>query len=241
MLKLYLMEAEPLLSGSLRLCAQGLVERERSARIGRMRQERAQAASLAAGLLLAHAVLQEKEKRAGGAAREYDKEEVCPVYVSVEEAIAELQCQNPVETIEAPGGKPFLKDFPGLFFSLSHSGAYAACAVSDREVGLDIQQCARRVKPAAADRILHETEANAWEGLSKEEKDACFFRLWAAKEAYVKYTGEGLSKSFSVLLADWETGRILDTQSGESGRLYELPAPEGYALMACTGGKPVQK
>ena len=65
------------------------------------------------------------------------KEEVCPVYVSVEEAIAELQCQNPVETIEAPGGKPFLKDFPGLFFSLSHSGAYAACAVSDREVGQD--------------------------------------------------------------------------------------------------------
>ena len=57
----------------------------------------------------------------------------------------------------------------------------------------------------------------------------------------MKYTGEGLSKSFSVLLTDWETGRILDTQRGESGRLYELPAPEGYALMACTGGKPVQK
>ena len=33
-------------------------------------------------------------------------------------------------------GKPYLES-GGLFFNLSHSGEYVACAISDKEIGID--------------------------------------------------------------------------------------------------------
>ena len=38
-------------------------------------------------------------------------------------------------------GKPYLAGRDDLFFSLSHSGSIALCAVSDRELGADVQEC----------------------------------------------------------------------------------------------------
>ena len=232
MLKLYLMEAEPLLAEENRLRAWKLVERERSGRTKRMKQERAQALSLAAGLLLAYAVSQEEALFAGGACP-YEEKGPGPVYVSVEEAIAGLQCYSPLETRKTSGGKPFLEGSRGLFFNLSHSGSYAACAVSDREVGLDIKRCGRRINPAVAEKVLHKEEKRIYADL-QEEKDLFFFRHWAAKEAYVKCTGEGLSRSFSGLLVDWKEGMVTDTQEGRSRKLHVVQAPEGYVLFACT-------
>lgn len=234
MLKLYLMEAEPLLADENRIRAQALVERERFMRIERMKQERARALSLAAGLLLAYAVSREKVPFSCSTVCQYEEKGPEPVYVSVEEAIAGLRRRSPLETKKTSGGKPFLEGSRGLFFNLSHSGAYAACAVSDREVGLDIQQCGRRVNPAVVERVLHKEEKRIYAELPEEEKEAFFFRHWAAKEAYVKCTGEGLSNSFSRLLADWKGGMVTDTREGASRKLYAAEAPQGYALAVCT-------
>lgn len=238
MLKLYLMEAGPLLEADNRTCAYGIVEKERSRRAANRKQESAQALSLAAGLLLAYAVLQaDKPVMPRENLYEYDEKEIHPVYVSVEEAIAELQGSKPVETMITPGGKPVFKGSRGLFFNLSHSGAYAACAISDREVGLDIQQYEKTVRPAVLDRVLHETEKNHCDGLSEEEIADFFFKMWAAKEAYVKCTGEGLARSFSALFADWKGGSVTDTEKGVRRKLYMVKAPAGYALAVCTETK----
>ncbi len=238
MLKLYLMEAEPLLEADKRACAYELVEKERSRRAANQKQESAQALSLAAGLLLAYAVLQ-ADKSVMPSENQYDSDDkkINPVYVSVEEAITELQGRNPVETIVTPGGKPALKGSRGLFFNLSHSGVYAACAISDREIGLDIQQYGKPVSSAVLNRVLHETEKNDCAGLSEEAKTTFFFKHWAAKEAYVKCTGEGLARSFSALLADWKDGSVTDTERGISRKLYMVKAPAGYALAICTETK----
>ena len=40
-------------------------------------------------------------------------------------------------------GKPFLPGLPDIHFNLSHSGDYIACAFSDQEVGLDLQEHSR--------------------------------------------------------------------------------------------------
>ena len=71
-------------------------------------------------------------------------------------------------------GKPVTD---GAFFSISHSGDVAACAVSDREVGLDMERI--RPVPARLGRALE----GKWQ--TAEE----FWQLWTRREAALKCRG----------------------------------------------------
>ena len=85
-------------------------------------------------------------------------------------------------------GKPYLTGIPDIHFSLSHSGAYGACAVHSRPVGADIQVNADCDRKAIARRFFH---ADEYAYLEKRGFEP-FFQVWAAKESYVKYTGAGI-------------------------------------------------
>ena len=61
---------------------------------------------------------------------------------------------RPLDIAANENGKPYLTAAPDVHFSLSHSAAWAVCAVSDHPVGVDIQQC-RSFKPNIADRFFH--------------------------------------------------------------------------------------
>ena len=54
-------------------------------------------------------------------------------------------------------GKPFFPDFPHIHFNLSHSGGLALCALSDGEVGVDIELVGPR-DPRLPRRVLSEDE-----------------------------------------------------------------------------------
>ena len=94
-------------------------------------------------------------------------------------------------------GKPELVG-SGISFNLSHSGSFAACAVSDSPVGLDIQterdcndRLAEKYFTAPERRFLAESENKAY----------AFTMLWSMKESCVKLLGTGLKtplSSFSV-------------------------------------------
>lgn len=86
-------------------------------------------------------------------------------------------------------GKPYVKNLP-LYFSVSHSGDFVACAVSDRPIGLDLEQV-RQCDISAAKRICSPKELEYI--LTAEDSLTRFFRVWTAKEAYVKMTGEGIA------------------------------------------------
>jgi 4'-phosphopantetheinyl transferase len=87
-------------------------------------------------------------------------------------------------------GKPYLKSAGNIHFNISHSGTMVMCALHDSPVGADIE----RIKPytgAVARRIMSDEE---WEYyLSSKDKGAVFFKIWTIKEAYLKYSGSGLS------------------------------------------------
>ena len=94
------------------------------------------------------------------------------------------------------GGKPLVTDGKH-FFNLSHSGEYAICAYGSSPVGVDIQ----KQKP---DRF-HITErcfTKREQALIREYGSEMFTRIWARKESYLKYTGQGIRvplNSFEVL------------------------------------------
>lgn len=92
--------------------------------------------------------------------------------------------------------KPYL---PEIGFNLSHSGDYAVCAVSDCEVGCDIEKV-RQGYPRLIQKYFSKEEQQKFLLFTtQEEKDRYFTRLWTLREAYAKKTGEGLVKSLDGL------------------------------------------
>ena len=78
-------------------------------------------------------------------------------------------------------------------FSVSHTGRIFACAVNDPgsgEIGLDIQTADRGRR---TQRIAERYFTPAEQAMIKAGGNDSFFRIWTRKEAYAKYTGEGLA------------------------------------------------
>ena len=89
-------------------------------------------------------------------------------------------------------GKPYLAGEDGAFFSLAHSGSYALCAVSDNEIGADIETI-RSVDLKIAKRFYCRSEYEHIAAQETEEaKRELFFRYWTLKESFLKAAGCGL-------------------------------------------------
>lgn len=98
-------------------------------------------------------------------------------------------------------GKPYLKHHNDIHFSLSHSGIWAVCAVSDENVGVDVEL--PRCSMAMAKRLFRKEELEGLEALDRYHQADALNRLWTAKEAFLKMLGKGLTlplNSFTVRL-----------------------------------------
>ncbi|HZX96718.1 MAG TPA: 4'-phosphopantetheinyl transferase superfamily protein [Myxococcales bacterium] len=95
----------------------------------------------------------------------------------------------------AAHGKPQLANSP-LRFNISHSGAVALIAVARVEVGVDVELPRPRRSDGIARRFFAPGEIERLFAIEDPERRAdAFFRLWTCKEAFLKVTGEGLSRS----------------------------------------------
>ena len=99
-------------------------------------------------------------------------------------------------------GKPFATGLEA-HFNISHSGNFVVCAVSERSVGIDVEQL-RPVRSRLAQKVCtpaelsYIQEAPGWGDLLSGEAMVRFFRIWTAKEAYFKWTGTGITNLKSV-------------------------------------------
>ena len=92
---------------------------------------------------------------------------------------------------ETENGKPYLEDFPDVFFNISHCEGYVACAVSDCPVGIDIQNITR-FNSSVAKKICTKEELDK---INKStDKDSAFTKLWTKKEAALKMKGTGIAR-----------------------------------------------
>lgn len=128
-------------------------------------------------------------------------------------------------------GKPRFADPDLPSFSLSHSGRYALCALSDGEVGCDIQVM-RPFDGRVAERIMTEAELALFRTLSGRRAEEYFYRIWTERESYVKYTGEGLSR-LSSLQTDAEGYIVVGGR--RTGAVVTCFLAEEYAVACCAG------
>ena len=105
-------------------------------------------------------------------------------------------------------GKPSFSNLP-IRFSLSHCKDAVACAVSDHNIGIDVETIVP-YNPDVARRVCTAAELEMLE--QSENKDTDFIKLWTIKEAISKYEGTGLSLPFCELKAENYAveSRILD-------------------------------
>lgn len=100
-------------------------------------------------------------------------------------------------------GKPFLKEYPEVFFSISHCKCGCAVVVADELVGIDIEN----IVPFSWDvakRVCCPEELDVLKQSTDKERE--FIRMWTMKESFLKMTGEGIAgdlKSIHTLEMDW--------------------------------------
>lgn len=125
----------------------------------------------------------------------------------------------------AEGGKPFFLHAPDLHFSISHSGGIWVCAFSAAPVGLDLQQIKSIRADGIARRFFHPDEI-----AYLDAHPDVFFALWAAKESYVKLTGQGVAAGFSRVSVI-SGGKFFPPPPARA--MVQIPFDEGYVLCLC--------
>lgn len=115
-------------------------------------------------------------------------------------------------------GKPYVVELD-VHFNISHSSNMVVCAVSDKPVGIDIEQI-RPIDLRVAKRVFNEDELQYLFGFSPTDKDFTlsedtsiltrFFEVWTAKEATVKCSGIGIADIKNVVLCEQISKLIID-------------------------------
>lgn len=141
------------------------------------------------------------------------------------------------EFCENQWGKPYLKDHRHIHFSVSHSGVWAVCAVSDENVGVDVEL--PRCNMNVAKRCFRPEEIEGLEALDRYHQSDALNRLWTAKEAFLKMLGKGLTlppDSFTVHLGD--TATLQQDYTDLPYNLHEYRRGLYRICLCCTGPRP---
>lgn len=130
-------------------------------------------------------------------------------------------------------GKPSLVgDSTG--FNLSHSEGRGVLAIGDLEhLGIDIEGYDRRVDHAGLARRCFRDPEIAWmESFPPDERHLGFFRIWTAKEARMKATGEGFQlapKRIELAFADGFAVRCIEPAEPSAHLVAVRLSDEGAA------------
>lgn len=126
-----------------------------------------------------------------------------------------------------PHGKPYLKKYPNIFFSISHCDGCAVCAIASAKIGVDAEKI-REYRPRVAHRVFSAGELAFLN--SSESLDHDFTMLWTLKESYVKAIGTGLSYPLKSVEFSFGDSQI---NSNKSSHTFTILEEKGYIISIC--------
>ena len=178
---------------------------ERQKCVEKVKQPMDKIRSFSAGILLQSALLDYLSFSVGKKdCGHRDEKELMKKFEFTDEVFDKARQMRHMDIAYGEKGKPYLPEYPGLYFSLSHSGKYVALALSCHPVGVDIQE-KRELSAALQEKCF-----------TKEERESGFdpFVIFSAKESFVKFTGEGMNRSFTDFSVDLTNKKVVS----DSGR-----------------------
>ncbi|MBQ8983821.1 MAG: 4'-phosphopantetheinyl transferase superfamily protein [Lachnospiraceae bacterium] len=151
-------------------------------------------------------------------------------------------------------GKPYIVEFPGLHYNISHSGSLIVCGIGDELLGIDVER-EERYSERVAKRFFHpEEQKDIFSQENEAEKRKIFTMYWVMKESFMKLSGAGFSIPLKTFHCNRQTGEILITdevpeewmkllrdaglQGDRKPICRFLDVDEGYQCAVCTLLKP---
>ena len=131
-------------------------------------------------------------------------------------------------------GKPYLNDYPNFHFNLSHSGNWVVGAVSDKPLGIDIEQI-HQINDFMdiAKRFFSEKEYTFLVECEEKSKIALFYDIWTKKESLIKAVGKGLSIPLRSFTVPFNTTGIVDYNGAEWNVISPVFNDESYKISLC--------
>lgn len=122
-------------------------------------------------------------------------------------------------------GKPIADN--GMYFNISHSGEYVLFALSDSEIGCDIEQ-RRQVEPMRLGKIVFcQNELDYIE--NSADSSMAFYELWTRKESLLKCIGEGFHRSSKSV--DVSKPEFAESGTEYKFRMWDM---DGYTISVCS-------
>lgn len=129
-----------------------------------------------------------------------DKKLSAGAYLVLKKLLSEEDIRKPLFKI-GKYGKTYISNYENMYFNLSHSGKIVLCAISDREVGADVEYIDAEIDLNIAKNYFYNSE---YENImNAENRSEEFFKYWVLKESYMKYTGLGMNlklDSFEIII-----------------------------------------
>ncbi len=132
--------------------------------------------------------------------------------------------QKKIVFIKNRFGKPYAENLP-VFFSVSHSNDMVICAVSDKEIGIDIERT-NSFNPKAAEKFATKKELE----YIHSSKNG-FFEIWTLKEAYFKCIGTGLGSDIKNVEFEIFSDKVICSDSGYKLSFHNVA--DGYICSVC--------
>lgn len=121
----------------------------------------------------------------------------------------DYKIENCPQILRDEMGKPYFEE-EVLYFNVSHSGEYLAIAVSEKLVGIDIQE-PKFIRDGMFKKVIQPEEAC----LIGEDRQKDFLRLWTLKESFVKAEGKGLCIALKDYYFEKENNQYLVNYCGQ--------------------------
>ena len=187
---------------------------------------------------------EEERRRAARFVRDVHRRRFVAAHGALRSILAAYVDAEPaaLDFVSGEHGKPALRDVtgrPSVEFNLSHSDDLALVAVARaRAVGVDLERWSEVEHLELAERFFSPGERDALRALAHAPHlvEAGFFAAWTRKEAYLKATGQGITRGlhhFDVALTPGEPARLLadrlDDQATARWAMFALDAAPGYS------------
>ncbi len=158
-----------------------------------------------------------------------DKKLSVGAYLLLDKLLKEENITKPIFKI-GKYGKAYISNYENVHFNLSHSGKLVACAISDEEVGIDVELSDPKIDLNIAKHYFFNSE---YENIIASENPANeFFKYWVLKESYMKYTGCGFQlelDSFEIIIN--EEIHLKDNVEDPKFSLFDI---DEYKLAVCS-------